>query len=148
MEDKVQRDFGILFKHIHDALYKSSNNRLRLNNLTLSQMGLLMNLEHRPSGMASMKELEQLLHVAQSTVVGIVSRLEQKEFVSSHEDAHDRRVKLVELTEKGGRTCEQAKKYMEQDQTWLLHGFDEAEKEQLYEFLQRVVQNVTDSRKK
>lgn len=98
------------------------NNRLRLNNLTLSQMGLLTNLECRPNGRASMKELEQLLPVAQSTVVGLVSRLEQKDVLSSHEDAHDRRVKLVELTEKGRKTCNLAKRFMEHDQAWLLQG--------------------------
>lgn len=39
------RDFGILFKHIHDALYKQSNNRLRGSALTLTQLGLLLSLE-------------------------------------------------------------------------------------------------------
>lgn len=30
------RDFGLLFKHIHDALYKQSNNRLRDKQLTMT----------------------------------------------------------------------------------------------------------------
>jgi len=39
------QDFGLLFKHIHDALYKQSNNRLRGSSLTLTQLGLLLSLE-------------------------------------------------------------------------------------------------------
>lgn len=123
------------------------NNRLRLNNLTLSQMGLLTNLEYRPNGRASMKELEQLLPVAPSTGVGLVSRLEQKDVLSSHEDAHDRRVKLVELTEKGRKTCNLAKRFMEHDPAWLLQGGgNEEEKEPFYPFLLRVVHNVTEKK--
>lgn len=122
------------------------NNRLHLNNLTLSQMGLLTNLECRPNGRASMKKLEQLLPVAPSTVVGLVSRLEQKDFLSSHEDAHDRRVKLVELTEKGRKTCNLAKRFMEHDPAWLLQGVNEEEKEPFYPFLLRVVHNVTEKK--
>lgn len=69
------RDFGILFKHIHDALYKQSNNRLRGSALTLTQLGLLLSLERLPEQTASMKTLEKILQVAQPTVVGVVARL-------------------------------------------------------------------------
>lgn len=136
------RDFGLLFKHIHDALYKQSNNRLRSKKLTLTQMGLLMSLERLPDRSATMKTLEKLLQVAQPTVVGVVARLQQKQFVQTEECPGDHRAKLVRLTESGRRTCREAAAFMEQDQDWLLQGFTEQEKKQLYAFLKRIENNV------
>lgn len=136
------RDFGILFKHIHDALYKRSNNRLRDSQLTLTQVGLLVTLERMPDGMASMKTLEKLLQVAQPTIAGVVARLQQKQFVRTEGCPGDHRMKRVRLTEAGRKKCREASVCMEQDQEWLLQGFNEKEKCQLYEFLKRVEHNV------
>lgn len=136
------RDFGILFKHIHDALYKQSNNRLRGSALTLTQLGLLLSLERLPEQTASIKTLEKILQVAQPTVVGVVARLQQKQFVRTEEDARDRRVKQVHLTEAGRAKCREAEAFMDRDQDWLLQGFTEQEKQQFYQYLKRVEQNV------
>lgn len=48
-----------------------------------------------------MKELERYFGVAQSTIAGVVSRLEQKGFVEAFGDAADKRIKVVHITPAG-----------------------------------------------
>ena len=74
-----QRDCGLLMKQIHDEMRKNANNALRPQGITLVQLDALTKLDQAPEGQRSLKELEQILHVAQSTAAGIVARLEQKE---------------------------------------------------------------------
>lgn len=101
-----------------------------------------MTLERLPEQMATMKNLEKILKVAQPTVVGVVARLQQKGFVRTEENPRDRRVKLVHLTEDGRAKCREADAFMDRDQDWLLRGFTEQEKQQFYQYLKRVEQNV------
>ena len=102
-----QRDCGLLMKQIHDEMRKNANNALRPQGITLVQLDALTKLDQAPEGQRSLKELEQILHVAQSTAAGIVARLEQKGLVEGFGDAGDRRVKRVKITPAGGRVCPQ-----------------------------------------
>jgi DNA-binding MarR family transcriptional regulator len=51
-------------------------------------------------------------------------------------------VKQVHLTEAGRAKCWEAEAFMDRDQDWLLQGFTEQEKQQFYQYLKRVEQNV------
>lgn len=92
---------GLLFKQIHDRLEKQSNNALRAKGLTMMQVSLLMALQKAPEQRSTMKELERYFDVAQSTIAGIVSRLEQKGFVEAFGDAADKRIEVVHITPAG-----------------------------------------------
>ncbi len=70
-----------LIKQIHDGLEKQANNSLRSQDLTMSQVGVLIELRFSLEKQMTLKELERRLHVAQPTAAGIVARLEQKGFV-------------------------------------------------------------------
>src|SRR5438874_8505452 len=52
-------------------------------------------------GSIPMSELAGALHCDSSNVTGIVDRLEQRRLVERRSAANDRRVKLLELTERG-----------------------------------------------
>src|SRR2546425_11261156 len=52
-------------------------------------------------GSIPMSELAGALHCDSSNVTGIVDRLEQRRLVERRSAAHDRRVKLLELTDRG-----------------------------------------------
>ena len=99
-----QRDCGLLMKQIHDEMRKNANNALRPQGITLVQLDALTKLDQAPEGQRSLKELEQILHVAQSTAAGIVARLEQKGLAEGFGDAGDRRVKRVKITPAGGES--------------------------------------------
>lgn len=79
---------------------------LKRHDLTLTQTRVLGFLAEM-GGQATQKEIEDDLQVSHPTVVGLVSRMEQKGFLTTRPDPMDRRNKLVELTEKA-RELDQA----------------------------------------
>ena len=129
---------GMLIKQIHDTLEKQSNNAMRRDDLTMAQVGVLLTLEDAGAAGRSLKELEQILHVAQSTAAGIVVRLEAKGFIESFGDPRDRRVKLVRITEFGLACCERAHTNMENAESSLLAALDPDEKEQFHSMLRKI----------
>ena len=131
------RACGLMVKQIHDALEKQANNALRGKGLTLAQLSLLMELCGAPEQTASLKELEKVLHVAQSTTAGIVARLEQKGFLASVGDP-DRRIKLVRLTPLGERCCADAKQNMDDAEERLLSGLTQPERALFHQLLTQV----------
>ena len=129
---------GALIKKVHDEIEKKANALLRQQDLTLSQMNVLMELEGAADHQLTLKELEGLLHVAQSTAAGIVMRLEQKGFVESFSDENDRRVKQVTITPAGLECCKNAASDVMQIEAKLLSGLTESEKPLFLDLLEKV----------
>ncbi len=133
---------GSLIKQLHDRIEKSANNALRASDLTLMQVGVLMELRGADHQQQTMKELERTFGVAQSTVAGIVSRLEQKGFVEALVDVGDKRVKLVHLTDVGAACSVDAAEHMSASEDRLLQGFSRGERELFAELLARAADNM------
>ena len=129
---------GALIKKVHDEIEKKANAMLRQQDLTLSQMHVLMELEAAKDRQLTLKALESLLHVAQSTAAGIVVRLEQKGFVESFTDENDRRVKKVTITPAGMECSKNAASDVKDIETKLLSGLTEAEKVLFLDLLEKV----------
>ncbi len=132
------RDCGLLIKQIHDELRKNANNALRHQNLTIAQLDALVELDRAPDRQRSLKELEQILRVAQSTAAGIIARLEQKGFAEGFGDAEDRRVKLVRLTPAGIECVRTALHFRAEAEEKLLSGLTETERTIFYTLLKKV----------
>ena len=132
------QDCGMLIKQINDELLKNANNALRLQNITLAQLEVLDQLNQSPKGRYSLKELEQILHVAQSTAAGIISRLEQKGFVAGFGDAADRRIKQVQITPAGVECIRSAMHHRVKAEELLLSNLTEAERDLFYILLKKV----------
>lgn len=133
---------GPLIKRLNDSLKKRSNNSLRGSDLTMVQLLVLLELQQSDGQQLSMKALERRFGVAQSTIAGIIARLEQKKFVSSSGDPADRRVKLVSLTELGRACCAESADEMELAEQDIVRGFSEEEKSLFNDLLIRAVENV------
>ena len=133
---------GFLIKQIHDRLEKQANNTLRGKDLTMMQISVLMELQEAEQKQRSMKELERKFCVAQSTVAGIISRLEQKGFVEAFGDPSDKRIKLVHITPDGEACCREAAGYTAEAEQMLLHGFSEDEKAIFNQLLARAAENM------
>lgn len=91
------KGIGYLIKGINDKLKVRADADLKKLNLTLTQSRVFGFLNEN-GGQATQKEIEVFLGVAHPTVVGIVSRLEQKGFITSWIDENDKRNKIVKLT--------------------------------------------------
>ena len=133
---------GQLTKLLHDRLEKQANNTLRGKDLTRMQISVLMELQKAERKQRSMKELERKFCVAQSTVTGIISRLEQKGFVDAFGDASDKRIKVVHITSAGEACCREAAGFMAAAEQMLLHGFSEDEKAMFNQLLARAAENM------
>ena len=133
---------GLLIKQILDRLKKQANNALRAKDLTMMQIVVLVTLQKAEDHRLSMKELERYFGVAQSTVVGIISRLEQKGLVESSGDRADRRIKLVNLTAAGALCCSEAACELDKTEENLLQGFSDDERKQFHHLLMKAVGNL------
>ena len=129
---------GALVKQIHDALEKDANNMMRSKGLTMAQFCVLMILREAEGLQAPLKELERALHVAQSTAAGIVSRLEQKRYVTCYTSQEDRRIKMVRLTPEGLECCRQADQGMAEAESKIFSGMTQAEQDIFYVLLKKV----------
>ena len=127
--------YGVFIKQIHDELEKRTNNELRSEDLTMAQVGTLVILNRSPGERMPLKELERKLHVAQSTALGIVSRLERKGLVECFGDPADRRVKTVQITGSGMSCCRMAVAHAKTAEERLLAGLTDEERAVFYTLL-------------
>lgn len=137
-----------LIRHIHCAMEKEANNKLREMDLTVSQIYLLQALNHAPGDThtLTLKELEKQLQIGQSTTVGLVQRLQKKAFVTCTQSAEDKRIKIVALTAAGENICCEAESHMTRVFDHMSEGLSENEKKVLLTLLQRVQQNLVPHR--
>ena len=140
---KIEETYGFLFKRINNYLKACANNDLRPDDLTLIQVDALLMLSSAEKKIMTMKELEAGLHLAQSTVNGIVSRLEKKNLVVAEGDLSDKRIKVVRISELGEEKCNAVKARILETERTLISGLSEKEREQLWELLQKVCRSCT-----
>ncbi len=101
--EKTIAGYGWFIKRIDNALAKEANSNLQALNLTMQQNRVLIQLAHAEEHTLSLKTLEEHFGAAQSTMAGLVCRLERKGLIEALSDPADRRIKLVRLTEEGVR---------------------------------------------
>ena len=137
--------YGLYFKKISDAVAKRANRSLQSHNLTLSQFHMLMALASSKEKTHSLKELEAHFHVAQSTMAGLVARLERKGMLETLSDPEDRRIKRVQLTQVGLKTSQACRADIRQTEETLVAGLNEEEKTLLMDMLRRVYASLNDA---
>ena len=129
---------GTLLKQIHDIMEKNANNVLREQELTISQSGVLVLLDEKEGKTASFKELEKDYGVSQPTMVGILNRLVQKDFVEVLTDSEDKRIRKAHLTQKGADKCKEGYKHMNSAEEQLLKSLTDDEKKEFTRLLLKV----------
>jgi len=86
-------------KQLQRLIASTHSNPLLQVNLTMQQLKVLLILS--TGGSRSSQELTRVLGVGSATVTGLVDRLVAQGLVARREDPQDRRVRLVEPTERG-----------------------------------------------
>lgn len=133
---------GQQIKQINDAIERMVNNSLRQSDLTLVQIWVLMALYEKEDKTYSLKELEHILSVAQSTCAGIVNRLAIKKLVDYFTDPSDKRIKLVRIMPAGEKCCQDARENMQEMDQIIVHGLTGEEQATLHALLQKIYDNV------
>lgn len=129
---------GALLKQINDIMEKNANNALRGADLTISQSGVLVLLDGKEEKEATFKELEKSFGVSQPTMVGIISRLEQKNQVEILDDPSDKRIRRAHLTKEGADKCKEGYKHMKAAEELLLGSLTEDEKKEFLRLLIKI----------
>lgn len=137
-----QRHIGRLIKQIDNALRRQVDNDMRPWGITMSQMRVLIELRQTSDGTLTFKELERALGVAQSTVWGLVVRLENKGLVQSLGSSDDARVKVAHITDVGLDLCERSCQRMLEHERQLTSSLSDEETETLLDLLERVRDSV------
>ncbi len=131
-----------LLKLIEDGIQNRINRRLAGFGITFSQIRVLMLLNRPEKDVYSMKELEKIFQVSQQTMAGIVSRLEQKGYLTGFTDPNDKRVKLVKTTEEGRILALDAMEEMWKSEQEIEQFLTEAERNALLPLLQKLYQKL------
>ena len=124
-------DIGFRIKKINDLLLKKADEQMQEMNLTFSQHHILIYLIHCENHISTLKAIEHKFHVSQAT-------MEEKQIVSSYISPTDRRIKLVELTDKGYEICEKSKIMMERSEKKMRSLYSSEEMKQFDLYLDRL----------
>lgn len=137
----IKKDVGYLIKNINDKLKTRADSDLMKLNLTLTQsrvLALLINAE----GVSTQKEIEMFLEVSHPTVVGIITRMEQKGYVKCHFDQKDRRNKIVEITDVAKDLGSSLEEQINKNGQRMLRSLSEEEVKKLEEMLTVIYKNI------
>ena len=128
---------GELIKRLNDILGRCANEELRADDMTSSQVKMLMIINETKDECITLKELEKHFGVAQATIAGTAARLEKKGMIESFYDPSDKRV-----------MCVHAGKAMHDKEKWFLSSLSADEKEELHRLLQKVYDDVNNCERK
>lgn len=137
----VTKGIGYLIKGINDKLKVRADVDLKEFDLTLTQSRVVGFLTDN-GGQATQKEIEVFLGVTHPTVVGVVSRMEQKGFVVSWLDEKDKRNKNVKLTDKANAVGAGMDRQVEAMETMLVASLSAEEVEKLKDMLWVMYNNL------
>lgn len=125
--NKNAQPLGIKIKLINEKIKQHLNDRLKDNNLTLSQFMVLKYLKQHDNEKVSQKELAQAVQVTHPTMIGLIDRLEEKGMVSRQVDGNDRRYRYIRLTDMGRQYLNQSKQDAEVMDSALVRNFTQEE---------------------
>lgn len=133
--------YGRLIRILHWCTDQSMTAELEKMELTAAQghiMGFLAHVKDPPCP----RDIENEFHLSHPTVSGLLSRLEQKDFIELRTDETDRRIKRIYILPKGLECHERMHRVIEDNEIRFVEGFTEAEQAQFAAFLNRAIRNM------
>lgn len=139
----IKNDFFILTKTISDKMRTRSDNMLKSEGLTFSQLYTLIILDSN-SGLMTQKEIETAMQVSHNATLGLVTRLEKKGYVISYTDKDDKRQKNVSLTDFGKERIDCILSDKQSDFLKVLSWMEKDEYDSLISTLNKVVSKINE----
>jgi len=128
---------------VHKKLIGYLRSELEPYDFNRGEIPLLYKLIKKGDG-KTQTEICDMLYVSKSTTSKIIQSLVKKGYLLKERDDKDRRITRIYLTEKKDEVKDLLKKLDERAEDKMLQGFDDVEKEQLREFLERILWNLED----
>lgn len=136
------RELHRLDNGIRRFLCKNSAAIKSKDEVTGTNLRIIRFLKHNEHRDIYQKDVEKEFGITRSTASRVLVLMEEKGLVKRLSVEHDARLKKLVLTEKSARMGEAMHQVGEKTDTLLLQGFSDAEKEQLYDFIDRMVENL------
>lgn len=137
---------GIIFHQVLRAHHNACTAALaKLGLRDIGSPRLLVELAQYPDdpGRApTQKELADRLHCAPPTIAASLKVLERQGYVARRTDEKDSRRNRISITRKGRDALETGMRAFQQVDDHLYHGFSPEEREQVYQFHQRMLDNL------
>lgn len=137
----MQIHFGRLARTLHWCTDQIMTAELEKMELTTAQGHIMGFLAHKKDPPCP-RDIEEEFHLSHPTVSGLLSRLEQKDFIELRVDPCDRRVKRIYILPKGKECHERMHRVICSNEGRMVEGFSEEEKAQFAQLLQRAIENM------
>lgn len=133
--------YGRLARTLHRCTDQTMTAELEKMDLTAAQghiMGFLAHAKTPPCP----RDIEEEFHLSHPTVSGLLSRLEQKDFIRLETDPEDRRVRRIYVLPKGAECHDRMHKVILANEERMVQGFSLEEKAAFAQLLSRAIENM------
>ena len=143
MNDKSQFRTASRIVQLANAIVWLRNTQLQDLQLTSSQSETLLYILRQPPDREIFAgNLMDDLRLSQSTVAGIVKRLEDKGLIRRTTASHDNRKSIISLTDRGRQLDQVLRRNAVRTEAALLDGMSAAERQQLLRLLEQAEKNL------
>ena len=143
---KHKETLGHKVKTLDNLFYRNlityEISRKRMDEVTVMHGWILGFLYENQDRDIFQKDIESECSIARSTVTCIVKLMEKKGYIRRESVEQDARLKKLVLTEQGRAVHQMADANMVRMEARLAKGFSDEELEQLFDFLQRLQENL------
>lgn len=133
---------GHKFKMITEKIHKHQDEALKKDDLTFSQMGVLLSILFHEEDFITAGDICQILQIKHPSAVGLINRLEEKKMVERIPNPNDSRSSYIKLTPKAMDFLHKNKEYNDQMDRELVKGFSDDEVRMFRGFLDRIYCNI------
>jgi DNA-binding MarR family transcriptional regulator len=133
--------YGHLARVLHSCTDQAVTAALTQMDLTAAQSHVLGYITHRQDPPCA-RDIEEVFQLSHPTVSGILSRLEQKDFIELRPDDQDRRCKRIYARPKGWELEEHMHAAIRAMEEKIVQDFAEEEKAQFADLLRRAIANM------
>ena len=137
----IDNELGLIISKLAKKLNEAPGNRLQAEELTPSQAMILRYIQTHDQPI-SQRQIEQWSEKAHPTVNGLLSRLQDKGFISISVDPRDRRQRLISPTDKANRLHDDIHAIFRQHNETMTGQLNEEELRQLKQLLIRVYESL------
>ena len=137
----MDNHFGRMARILHWCTDQMMTAELEKMDLTAAQGHIMGFLAHRKEPPCP-RDLELEFHLSHPTVSGLLSRLEQKEFITLKTDPEDRRCKRIYILPKGRQCHDRMHQVIRDNEERMVQGFTEEEKAMFAALLNRAIENM------
>ena len=137
-----EKNVGFMIHVIHESLGRLLDEKLKPLNLSHSQASVIAFLRARGGQPVSVTEIKEELRVSAPTALGLIRRLEKKDFISVYTDKRDHRVRLVVYNNHHLEPVEDSFANASSVDEQMMAGFTAEEREQFLNYLNRIYRNI------